>query len=94
MNTNSLFVVGTVLCTKNSQKCSNGVIASVTQDSVTVLTDFGSLIELAKESLFANYAVSDSWLHHRNMGYPQCSIPNRIHRQIDQLQRSLKKLEG
>lgn len=77
--------VGTALCPRNSDRYTNAVVFSVKPDKITVLSDFGNLIELSKDELAIRYRVNKTWLENQKIGYPVDRIPERIDQQIELL---------
>lgn len=87
--------VGTVLCTKDSQRLTNAILVSHDTEKgiCKVLTDFGNLVEIAQEDLTKYYEVSDNWIWCIENEYPLPNIKDRIREQIELLQNALEKVE-
>jgi hypothetical protein len=81
--------VGTMLCTKNSQRYTNAIVIKSDYETATVLTDFGNKLEFVPEIIWEHYEVSKNWRQAKQINHPLPSIEERIQEQIALLQAAL-----
>lgn len=74
-----------VLCTLDGQRCSNAVVVSVNETTVTVMSDFGNVMRLSIEEVKRYYEPSEKCLEHLHFGGEYPSVKERITQQIELL---------
>ena len=83
---NNYLKEGMYLATLDGQKRTNAVVVKIVSEVVTILTDFGNILEMSEYDVFESYDVSKSWIEANHYDYHFPSLKERIDEQIIKLQ--------